>query len=336
MDTIDAGAAWRAMFERLPDGASLTLSRVLAYPPEKVWAALTIPARLAAWMGVEWLGDDAPLSLGAAVDYRFTDTGMESRGRVLRFEPPCVLEHGFHDNIPPGAIVRWHLAPEGAGCRLTLTHRFRAMDDAPRTAAGWTQLLNRLDESLGGAPAAGGIEMWRHQRDVLAASFPPEATRDGRAVTIEGCPALRFERRLEHPAEAVWAALTEPDILARWIQAEAVVDRRAGGRFHLVFQGGPHAMHGVITRWDEPRVLEFTWPETQAGGDSLVRFALEADGAHCNLVLTHTLRAGGDRADFASGWHWHLDAIDLALDGQAVAFDAPRWKALKQIYAATL
>ena len=34
--------------------------------------------------------------------------------------------------------------------------------------------------------------------------------------TVDGRPALRFERRLKHSVERVWRAVTEPAELARW------------------------------------------------------------------------------------------------------------------------
>ena len=155
------------------------------------------------------------------------------------------------------------------------------------------------------------------------AAFP--CSPDGRISSVDGAPALHFQRLLRHPPEAVWRALTDPAALARWMQAEAVVDPRLGGRFEMIFQGGPHRMAGEITRWEPPSVLEYTWPEKSAGGDSLVRFTLRPTEGGCVLTLRHVLRGGGDVADFASGWHWHLDCLDAALVGEARAFDEPRW-----------
>ena len=287
-------------------------------------------------MGIEWLGPDEALRAGAEMHYRFTNTDMETFGTVLRCEPPFLLEHSFADHFPPGAIVVWSLAPEGDGTRLTLTHRFRAPDDAPRTAAGWASLLDRLGAELRGETMPSGMEDWRRLRDDFAAAFPRAARRDGRSVVEDGFPALRFERVLAHRPDDVWAALVQPEAIARWLQAEASVEPWSGGNFTLVFQGGPHGMNGRITRWEPPSVLEYTWPEAHARGDSRVRWQLQPDGTGCLLILTHVLRPGGDAADFASGWHWHLDALDRALLGEAVSFDEPRWKILRKIYNVTL
>jgi uncharacterized protein YndB with AHSA1/START domain len=328
----------RAQWRETKDGARLQLIRRLRRPIDKVWAALTTPERLAAWMGVEWLGEKGPLRLGAPFDYRFANTDLESRGRVLVLEPPRVLEHSWFENIPPAAIIRWVLAPDGEDCVLTLTHRAGPPEDGPRTAAGWAQLLEALAASLGepDAGAVGGMDAWRRRRDEYAAAFPPKALRDGRRIEVDGHPALRFERRLAGSVAAVWSALVEPEALKRWLQAEATVDPEPGGRFHLILGGGSSPMKGEILRWEPPRVLEYTWPEATAGAGSVVRFEVFDDGPGTRLVLTHILPQGGDLADFASGWHWHLDALERALEGEAVEFDHPRWSALKRAYAATL
>jgi len=324
------------MFRPAPPGGEIETTRLFRHTPAKVWAALTIPARIADWMGAEWLGSDDALRPGSAMHLRFTDTDMESRGEVLRFEAPHVLEHSFFDNLPPGSVVCWVLSAEGEFCRLTLTHRFRATEDAPRHAAGWLGLLNRLGETLDGVAPSGGMDRWRFWRDAFAADFPAAATRDGRRIDVDGMPAIRFRRVLAHQPDVVWRALIEPAAMARWLQAEAAVDPRVGGCFQLVFQGGPDRMDGEITQFDPPSLLEYTWPESSAHGNSVVRFELRPDRDGCHLTLTHVLRAGGEMADFASGWHWHLDALDAALLGRGRAFDRERWAALRQVYEATL
>jgi uncharacterized protein YndB with AHSA1/START domain len=216
-----------------------------------------------------------------------------------------------------------------------LTHVFRSPEDAPRTAAGWTQLLGALGASLGEPADEGGMEGWRAQRDRYAASFPPEANRDGRRTDENGAPALRFERMLAKPPEAVWTALTEPESIARWLTS-AEVEPRVGGRFHLQFDGGASMVDGRIARYEPPRLLEYSWPEKNANGNSLVRWELLPVGEGTRLILTHRLDGGGDLPDFASGWHWHLDALDRALEGETVPFDEQRWRLLRKVYEMTL
>jgi uncharacterized protein YndB with AHSA1/START domain len=93
-------------------------------------------------------------------------------------------------------------------------------------------------------------------------------------------------------------------------------------------------MTGVITVFEPPRRLSYTWPESAARGDSLVSWELFADADGCRLVLIHTLPGGGETMDFLGGWHWHLDALEGALDGRAVAWDPNGWRRLKTEYEA--
>lgn len=327
-----------SVFRRQGAGAEFELVRRFRQPIDKVWSALTTPARLSEWMGVDWLSGDGPLSEGGDFSYRFKNSDMETRGRVLRFEPPRVLEHSWYDNKPPGAVIRWALEPDGEGCRLTLTHRMGQIDDIPRTAAGWTSLLESLAASIGedGVSVGVGMDDWRRLRDAYAESLPAEATRDGRRIEVAGVPALRFERRLGRPVAVVWEALTTPAGIARWMQAEAIVEPHVGGRYRLAFHEFDHVMEGEVTGWEPPRLFAYTWPEAHAGGDSLVRVTLEPDGEGCRLVLLHSFRAGGDLADFASGWHWHLDGLEDAAEGVARSFDKPRWEMLRMAYRMTL
>ncbi|MEJ0049160.1 MAG: SRPBCC family protein [Rhodospirillales bacterium] len=147
---------------------------------------------------------------------------------------------------------------------------------------------------------------------------------------------LTFERDFARPVEKVWAALVTPTRISDWLCADAEVEPRAGGRFHLVFRNGPHIMSGVITRFEPPHLLEYTWPESAANGHSIVRWDLSAIPAGTRLVLTHTLPAGGALADFASGWHWHLDALADAVDGTATPWNRAQWQTLQSAYLTRL
>ena len=52
---------------------------------------------------------------------------------------------------------------------------------------------------------------------------------------------LTFTRRLAHPREKVWRAVTEPEHLAAWYPQEIVGERRAGAPLRFVIRLGPDA-----------------------------------------------------------------------------------------------
>ena len=77
------------------------------------------------------------------------------------------------------------------------------MDDAPRTAAGWTMILTALARELGeDLPTPRGKEDWRAARDRYAATFPRRryGTADAwRSTAIPRCASsalLPTHRRL--------------------------------------------------------------------------------------------------------------------------------------------
>jgi uncharacterized protein YndB with AHSA1/START domain len=131
---------------------------------------------------------------------------------------------------------------------------------------------------------------------------------NGTLHTIDGRSVLRFERRLAHPVEKVWRAITDPAEMAHWFPATVEMDGRAGGRITFTFPGGEmDSADGSITEWDPPRVFAFDW-----NGDPL-RMELRPDGDGTVLVFTHTF---GDRpmaGSFATGWDTCLGALEQTL-----------------------
>jgi uncharacterized protein YndB with AHSA1/START domain len=63
-----------------------------------------------------------------------------------------------------------------------------------------------------------------------------------------------------------------------------------------------HSMDCVVTRWEPPRVLAFTFG---SDGESEATFELTPQGKDVLLVLTHRARAGDlpYMASFGAGWH---------------------------------
>ena len=317
-----------------PGERTLTLTRDYPHPIERVWAAVSTPARIADWMGVQWLGDEgAALHEGAHFDYRFANSELESRAHVLRYEPPRLIEHSWFENVPPHGRVRWALEEVAGGTRLTLTHFLPRFEEAPRTGAGWTMLLEALARSLGDEPQPAD---WRTVRDTYADRFGAEATRDGRR-TIEGDrQIIRFDRILRHPVEKVWDALTTPEGMRRWWQAEIDIEPHVDGCLKMYFPKFDHRMVGVITTFEPPHRFGFTWNESAAGEDSYVLFELSPDAAGTHLRLIHDMQAGVEVVGFMAGWHWHLDGLDDAARGVATEWNQPRFDVLKMVYRMTL
>ena len=121
---------------------------------------------------------------------------------------------------------------------------------------------------------------------------------------------LRFERRLAHPVEKVWRAVTEPEHLIHWFPATMEMDLAEGAKIRFVFPGAElDPGDGVITELDPPRTFAFTW-----NGEAY-RIELRPGGDGCVLVFTCDV---GDRlmaGSFATGWQTCLDALASLLGG---------------------
>jgi uncharacterized protein YndB with AHSA1/START domain len=132
----------------------------------------------------------------------------------------------------------------------------------------------------------------------------------GTLESDSGRHRLRYERRLAHPPQKVWRALTEPSELLAWFPCAVEGERRLGARLRFVFKGeeGPPDQ-GTITEWDPPRSLAFTW------GTEVLRFELRPTDGGCLLIFTHAFDERAKAARDATGWHVCLDALQASLTG---------------------
>ncbi|MBL8553230.1 MAG: SRPBCC family protein [Phenylobacterium sp.] len=125
---------------------------------------------------------------------------------------------------------------------------------------------------------------------------------------------ITFVRRLNRPIEKAWAAITVPERIADWFAEVVRLELRLGGAIHLRFPEVNFDIRGVITEYDAPRRLTWTWPQPD-GSESAVSFALEPDGDGCRLTLVERGLTLSQGAGNAAGWHAHLEALEDACDG---------------------
>ena len=151
--------------------------------------------------------------------------------------------------------------------------------------------------------------------------------------TLVASDTLRLQRLLPGPIERIWTYLTESEKRGQWL-ATGDMDLRAGGKVGLFFrhadlspQQAPtperyremeagHAMSGRITACEPPRLLSYTWGESD-GSESEVRFDLTEQAEHILLTVTHSrLRSRDDLVSVAGGWHAHLRILVDRLEGR--------------------
>jgi uncharacterized protein YndB with AHSA1/START domain len=128
-----------------------------------------------------------------------------------------------------------------------------------------------------------------------------------------GACEVRYTRYYRASPEEVWAALTEPASLARWLAPVGAVDLREGGSFEL--QLNPDwPMMGRVRAAEPSRLLELDWtgPGEQP---SIVRFELSADGGGgTTLVLDHTRIDARIGMRYMTRWQHHLARLDAIVD----------------------
>jgi uncharacterized protein YndB with AHSA1/START domain len=151
---------------------------------------------------------------------------------------------------------------------------------------------------------------------------------------------IRFERRLDHPIERVWRAITEPDEMAKWL-ALAELDLVEGGTVVLTWQntddeGNTAVARGTVSALDPPRLVEF---DTDIHGR--LRWELEPDGDGTALSFTADVELPPDyELEVLSGWHIHLDHLEEVLAGGAIDWPnwstehRPDWDRIRESYAA--
>lgn len=137
------------------------MTRSIDHPVDTVWNALTDPAMLAQWLAPGRI----ELKAGGAARLDFVDSGTVIDSQVSAIEPGRVLEYSWSSPGQPLRPVRWELAPEGDGCRLTLIQKTPTGEDPGRACAGWEAHLEMLQAALEGVPIKFPFESFKAARD---------------------------------------------------------------------------------------------------------------------------------------------------------------------------
>jgi len=136
---------------------------------------------------------------------------------------------------------------------------------------------------------------------------------------------ITFTRRLPHPPDKVWRAVTEPEHMAVWFPDEMVGDRRAGAPLKFVTSHGD-GFDGEMLAFDPPSVMELRW------GTDRLRIELQPDGDGTVLTLVDTFAERGKAARDAAGWHECLNRLVSELNGEDPSKWGKPWRDLNSIY----
>jgi uncharacterized protein YndB with AHSA1/START domain len=133
---------------------------------------------------------------------------------------------------------------------------------------------------------------------------------------------LRYERRLAHPQQTVWRALTEEAELAAWFPTTIEGARGRGAPLHFAFrQGEGESFDGEMLAFVPPSLMQLRW------ADDVLRFELEplpdTASSGCILRLTVTFPEYGKAARDAAGWHVCLEQLVALCDGTDLPWEPP-------------
>jgi uncharacterized protein YndB with AHSA1/START domain len=153
-------------------------------------------------------------------------------------------------------------------------------------------------------------------------------------TTEGGRTVLRMERRLTHPVEKVWRALTEPEHVAAWFPARIEGERAAGAPLRFVFpevvgnpDPGDPVTEGEMLVYDPPSHLEYRW------GDETLRFDVSPDGDGSILTFVNRFDEQGKAARDAAGWHVCLDMLGYHLSGEEPPWNPDtQWRPVQADY----
>ena len=123
---------------------SVIVEREIAYPPEKIWRALTQPHLIEAWL----MKSDFKPVIGHSFDFRTEWGAIDCR--VLAIEPNKTLSYTWEARGLE-SVVTWTLTPSGTGTLLRMEQSgFRPDQEQAYQGAkvGWRRFFNQLDQSL--------------------------------------------------------------------------------------------------------------------------------------------------------------------------------------------
>ena len=150
----------------------------------------------------------------------------------------------------------------------------------------------------------------------------------GQLERVGGLSVVHYVRRLSHPPEKVWRALTEPQELAGWFPTTIEGELAVGAPLQFAFREMEiEPMGGEMLAFEPPSLLELRW------GEDILRFALEPDGIGSILRLTVTMVEHGKAARDATGWHICLEQLSYVTNGATPPWkESDRWREVNRGY----
>jgi uncharacterized protein YndB with AHSA1/START domain len=136
---------------------------------------------------------------------------------------------------------------------------------------------------------------------------------------------IERELTFEQPREVVWAAITEPDQIARWFGTGAELELRPGAEGSFSWESLGVKTKITVEAVDPPRRFAYRWEPggvDKGGPTTLVEFTLEELGGGTRLRLVESgFEQFGPEARHGNehGWDEELGELQAYLLAEAAA-----------------
>lgn len=164
----------------------------------------------------------------------------------------------------------------------------------------------------------------------------------GSLRSVDGKGVVRIEDRFDTAIDDLWAAITDPDRLARWY-GQVAGDLRPGGAFRLSVESSGWVGTGRVEACEPPRRLVVTTRESdesyqQGIGappfDQTIEATLTAEGDQTILVIEVQGVPLDKIAFYGAGWQIHAEDLAAYLAGRERGDTEARWADLVPPYQA--
>ena len=151
-------------------------------------------------------------------------------------------------------------------------------------------------------------------------------TPTGRREERDGRTYVVLTRTFRAPVEDVWAAVTEPERLARWIGTWTGDPATGEVEFRMLFEGDGPAETFTIDACDPPHHLRITTSMTTEDGEESWRLQVDLaeSGGTTTLTFAQDVPDPAMADSVGPGWEYYLDrmvAAETGADPGALAWD---------------
>lgn len=137
----------------------------------------------------------------------------------------------------------------------------------------------------------------------------------GTLGAVDGKGIVRIQDRFDTDVDDLWAALTDPGRLVRWL-GDVDGDLRMGGQFRARFFSSGWEGTGRVQACDAPQHFTVVTKELDESAESVIRATLTADGDQTVLVIEEQGMPLNLVAGYGAGIQVHIEDLGAHIGGR--------------------